>query len=273
MDRKQLEIQAEDLVRRVSEGCTSQYYGSWTLSVYDSAWLAMLQKPNGSWLFPESFEYVLREQQSGSGWHGYACEIDAILNTMAALLAVERHRVDASIYSEHKTDLDERKEQGLSYLRDALSTWNVHTCMHVGFEILVPALLKMLQETGMTLDFPGKSVLMALNAQKMKHFRPEMLYSRHQATALHSLEAFIEVVDFTKVQHHLVNGSMLGSPSSTAAYLMNTTTWDSEAEQYLKDSVNYGGGEGLGGVPSAFPCENFEFTWVRSCHITLGSNC
>jgi hypothetical protein len=222
----------------------------------------MVQKRDGTWFFPESFEYVLRQQETGSGWLGYACEIDAILNTMSALLAIQKYLSDASTAADQHQMLDQRKQSGVAYLREILSTWNVYACLHVGFEILVPALLKMLDQAGIALHFPGKSALMSLNAQKMKHFRPEMLYSSTQVTALHSLEAFIDVVDFSKVKHHLVNGSMLGSPSSTAAYLMNDLEWSYEAEQYLKTVIQYGGGDRLGGVPSAFPCETFEFTWV-----------
>ncbi|KAF2688533.1 Ent-kaurene synthase [Lentithecium fluviatile CBS 122367] len=262
MDPKELVGQAKALISRVSEGCISQFQGSWTLSVYDSAWLAMIQKPDGKWLFPESFEYVLREQQKESGWFGYACEIDAILNTMAALLALEKHLNWPAMPDHERDDLELRKQHGLKHLKSVLNAWDVHSCMHVGFEILVPGLLGLLKETGITLDFPGKSVLMNLNTRKMKKFSPEILYSRHQNTALHSLEAFIGMLDFERLRHHKVNGSMLGSPSSTAAYLMSVREWDDEAERYLIRCVKDGGGNGLGGVPSAFPCETFEFTWV-----------
>ncbi|KAF2820523.1 hypothetical protein CC86DRAFT_237655, partial [Ophiobolus disseminans] len=50
---------------------------------------------------------------------------------------------------------------------------------------------------------------------------PSLLYGPVQTTALHSLEAFIGKIDFTKLRHRKVKRSMLGSPSSTAAYLMN----------------------------------------------------
>jgi hypothetical protein len=216
-------------------------------------------------------QYVLREQQRESGWLGYASQIDAILNTMAAMLAIERH-LKSITSDQRKGDLELRKQHGLKHLRTALNDWDIHSCMHVGFEILVPALLDMLEEACVTLDFPGKSALMALNAQKMKHFSPKILYSQVQTTALHSLEAFVGIVDFSKLQHHKVNGSMLGSPSSTAAYLMNLSEWDGEAERYLRQCVKYGGGNGEGGVPCAFPCEIFEFTWVRSFHNLLSAN-
>jgi hypothetical protein len=60
-------------------------------------------------------------------------------------------------------------------------------------------------------------------------------YSGHQATILHSIEALIGIVDFDKLPYLKVGGSMMGSPSATAAYLMHCSTWDEGAEAYLRD--------------------------------------
>jgi hypothetical protein len=57
----------------------------------------------------------------------------------------------------------------------------------------------------------------------------------------------------------------MGSPSSTAAYLMNTSVWDEDAEQYLRRVIvqcqKYVGDRG---VPAVWPITTFEFSWV-SC--------
>ena len=262
MTIRSIEQDAEALILRVANGCISQFEGTWTLSVYDTAWLAMIKRPDGSWLFPECFNYILDEQQEGSGWANYASDIDGILNTMAALLAIERHICDPILSKEKKDALKTRSQSGVKHLRHKLNNWNVSSCMHVGFEILIPALLRMLKDVGIDLDFKGKAALTALNVQKMKYFKPKILYSLQQTTLLHSVEAFQNRVDFNKMHHHLVNGSMLGSPAATAAYLMGIDEWDTEAEKYLQIVVKHGGGAGSGGVPSAYPCEIFEFSWV-----------
>jgi hypothetical protein len=263
MNQEDVEFQARKLVEQVSRGCTSQYEGTWTPSVYDTAWISMIQKTDGSWLFPESFDYILLQQRSGSGWNGHSSDVDGILNTMAALLAIEKHLATINELSIERTeDLIVRKEHGFNYLQQALNDWNVRSCVHVGFELIVPALLKMLESYGNKLIFPEKQVLLDINALKMKNFHPSMLYGRAQTTALHSLEAFIDMIDFTKLQHHKVGGSMMGSPSATAVYLMQSPSWDHEAEAYLRECVQYGGGYGLGSVPSAYPCSFFEFGWV-----------
>jgi len=104
---------------------------------------------------------------------------------------------------------------------------------------------------------------MTLNAVKLAELGP-ILTSPVQTTLIHTLEAFIGALDFDKVKHHkMPNGSMLGSPSSTAAYLMNCSTWDHEAEAYLRAVFDHQSSVGnRGGFPSAFPSTLFETSWV-----------
>ena len=104
---------------------------------------------------------------------------------------------------------------------------------------------------------------MALNAVKLARLGP-ILTSPVQTTLIHTLEAFVGTLDFDKVKHHkMPNGSMLGSPSSTAAYLMNCSTWDPEAEAYLRTVFDHQSSVGnRGGFPSAFPSTLFETSWV-----------
>lgn len=68
----------------------------------------------------------------------------------------------------------------------------------------------------------------------------------------------IGLIDFSRVAHHKVNGSIIASPSSTAAYLIHTTTWDNEAEDYLRHMISEGKGRGGGGVPSTLLSTHFE---------------
>ena len=103
---------------------------------------------------------------------------------------------------------------------------------------------------------------MELNGKKLAKFSPHMLYRNVQSTFLHSLEAFVGGIDFSKVAHHKRLGSMLGSPSSTSAYLMNASEWEDEAEHYLQIVVHHGAGKGSGLSPSAYPSTIFELSWV-----------
>jgi hypothetical protein len=110
---------------------------------------------------------------------------------------------------------------------------------------------------------------MNLNAVKLAQLRP-ILTSPVQTTLIHTLEAFVGTLDFDQVKHHkMPNGSMLGSPSSTAAYLMNCSTWDDEAETYLRIVFEHHAYIGnRGGFPSAFPSTLFEISWVSPATVS-----
>lgn len=65
---------------------------------------------------------------------------------MAALIAIEKRIFKGPIPPNlDVNDLHDRKKHGLEYLKAALNSWNVRSCMHVGFEVLVPALLSLLE--------------------------------------------------------------------------------------------------------------------------------
>ncbi|KAI9654815.1 MAG: geranylgeranyl pyrophosphate synthetase [Bathelium mastoideum] len=264
-----LEDRAKDLVNKVTNGC-DEYHGRGSMSptVYDTAWISMISKPgsfSNQWLFPESFAYLLGQQCEDGSWISYASQIDGILNTAASLLALKKHAKDPQNQQyPGSNSLSERIERATSALGRLLQEWEVEATIHVGFEILVPALLSYLEDEGLRYEFPGKAQLYTINAKKLAKFSPEYLYMDVKLTALHSLEAFIGKLDFNRVQHHKVRGAFMASPSSTAAYLMNVSAWDNDCEAYLKSVVAKGPGRGTGGVPSAFPSTIFELTWVLS---------
>ncbi|KAJ6438808.1 Copalyl diphosphate synthase-like protein [Purpureocillium lavendulum] len=126
------------------------------------------------------------------------------------------------------------------------------------------------EDSSLLFEFDAKEALMSIHDLKMRRFWPEFLYGSRQTTALHSLEAFIGKIDFNRVSHHKVHGSMMGSPSSTAAYLMHTSGWDEESEAYLRHVVRAASGQGGGGVPSAFPSTHFEYSWILSTLLGAG---
>ena len=265
-----LTAEAVALIRRALDSWDDTYgAGNMSCAVYDTAWVSLVTKSvdgEKQWLFPECFQFLLNTQADDGSWgNDRNSQIDAILNTGASLLALKRH-VEEPMNIRHipQDDLIRRIDIATASLHSQLSRWRVSTTTHVGFEITVPALLRYLQEVDpmIMFDFQGRPILDSINARKMSRFRPELLYSPMKLTALHSLEAFIGMIDFDKVAHHKVLGSMMASPSSTAAYLMNASNWDDEAEAYLRQVIKSGTGRGSGGVPSAYPSMHFEYTWV-----------
>ncbi|KAI0107056.1 terpene synthase family protein [Nemania sp. FL0031] len=270
ISRSELNSSAKCLVQRVAGEYDELYgFGSMTCTIYDTAWLSLVTKvADGElkWLFPESFNYILETQSTSGGWDGHTCpsQIDSILSTAAALLSLIRHRqrpLGTCNVSPH--ELSSRITRATMNLQATLDTWDVSLCTHVGFEIIVPALLEYLNNEGISFSFRGKGALTQLNNLKLSKFDPEHLYGPDKLTALHCLEAFIGKIDFDRVAHHQVDGHFMASPSSTAAYLMHASQWDSHAETYLKQVIRLAG-KGTGAVPSAFPSTNFEFSWLLS---------
>ncbi|KAM5456799.1 hypothetical protein MaudCBS49596_001040 [Microsporum audouinii] len=260
-----LSTQASKLVGRLFSGQNDQV-GFMTCAVYDTAWVSMITKdsPEGpQWLFPECFNYLLQSQTEGQGWESVEPGIDGILNTGAALLALVAHcKQRLQITSPSDDELRRRIVSATASLKDQLEAWDVASADRVGFEILLPSILRLLERENLTFDFPGRPALMKLNQTKLSKLKPEFLYSKQKTTALHSLEAFVGMIDFDKVSHHKQSGAFMASPSSTAAYLMYSSSWDNEAEEYLCNVIRNGAGQGNGGVPSAFPSTYFEMTWV-----------
>lgn len=268
MEDSSLHGRAQSLLRKVVHECQNSIQSSHTLSIYDTAWVSMIVKmvnEEPRWAFPDSFRFILEEQELDGGWNRNKNNDDGIFNTLAALLAMKRHEKSTHVAGQiTDPDLPARLSKAIIYLERKLQQWDVRASVLVGFEILVPTLLSMLEQEQLVFQFPQKQILMRLNAEKLRHFDPTMLYGNQKHTMLHSLEAFIGKIAFDRIQHHKTNGSFMYSPSSTAAYLMSSSTWDDEAETYIRNAIVHGRGHGSGGVPSVFPSNIFEITWVSN---------
>ena len=225
-------------------------------TIYDTAWASMLSKPGADhtveWIFPESFQFLLRNQQQNGGWAPCDSKVDTILSTLAATLALKRH---CGNLGPDKTDsaasLDIQYTRALTFLHAELSNWKPEVGTHYGFEVLIPALLSMLERENTPLQFPGRKKLMALNKSFLADFDPRTFYETKPSPMLYLLEAFIGQVDFNRLGHHTAGGSIMHSPSSTAGYLMGAEVWDESCETYLRDAIRAAGN--TGGAPNVFP--------------------
>ncbi|KAK3942833.1 Copalyl diphosphate synthase [Diplogelasinospora grovesii] len=265
--------QAQALLATMAAQCSAgQGLGAMSASVYDTAWLSMVQKPAtsgaeaGVWLFPECFEFVLAQQLPSGAWESYATPIDGVLNTAAGLLSLKRH---LQTQPDHH-DWLLRSQKAEAALKQILHGWDMHSTDQVGFEILVFSLLSLLQEEGVFLSFPQLGALRNIRDAKLAKLPPSTLYQT-PSTLYHSLEAFIDHIDFDRVRcWREENGSMMGSPASTAAYLMYSSIWDDEAEAYLKKVLNRANGSDRGSVPCAWPTTIFEVSWVLTTLASVG---
>ncbi|KAG6040943.1 hypothetical protein E4U41_006534 [Claviceps citrina] len=272
---------AKSLMNRAFESYHS-YYGLCTTScqVYDTAWVAMISKTANNvkkWLFPECFYHLLKTQSADGGWGVLeTTQTAGIMDTSAALLALLRHAKEPlQIVDVSTNEIHQRIERGYASLQQQLSQWNdVEKTNHIGVELIMPALFVYLQQErdSLVFDFPCKKVLESMNKAKMAQFNLQALYTRRPSSALHSLEAFLGQLDFDRVSHHLYHGSMMASPSSTAAYLISASEWSDEAESYLRHIVKAGVGHGNGGIPGTCPTTHFECSWILATLAQAGFN-
>lgn len=264
-----VQSQAAVLIEQLASDCEQKKpIGSMSVSIYDTAWVSMVSKTVGdttSWLFPETFQQLLDVQDADGGWGTKSSDIDEILSTMAGLLALLWHRKHRSTQGcPTPNDVGTRIHNAKHSLEQSLAEWDPKACDRVGFEIIVPALLDLLRIENISFDFPGQTALRTLNEAKMASIDINVLYKKPaiQTSIVHSLEALVGRVDFNRVRHHTVNGSMMASPSSTAAYLIFGSDWDDEAEVYLSQVIAHYRERAFRGVPSAFPITIFELSWV-----------
>jgi hypothetical protein len=244
---------------------------TFSTTVYDTAWLSMICKRNGQQsreelfhLFPQCFKLLLEDQKQDGSWVSYGSRFDAILNSLAALLALAKHCQNYGGEFE-SIQLLPRVEKAKSGIQKLLAEWNIATTVQVGFEVLVTGLLHQLESFDIVFDFSARHELQSMYERKMQRFLPELIYSTKQTTILHSLEAFVGVIDFDRVGHHCSEETgIMASPAATAAYLMHVTSWDQKAESYLTRVMTARGDGERGSIPSAFPTPIFELTWVCS---------
>ncbi|KAL8803019.1 MAG: hypothetical protein Q9182_003445 [Xanthomendoza sp. 2 TL-2023] len=238
---------------------------SLTGHVYNTAWVSMIRKSSNGvqhWLFPQAFDFVLERQLEDGSWQplrpsagpGHCVrDIDSIVNTLGALVALLFRQETGDGVPE---DLEPRIRQGDAALRKTLQSWDITSSDTVGFELIVPAHLKTLEKYNLRYDFPARSHLMKIHQQRVGKLSPEYLYGNEPSTLLHSLETMVGQIDFDRLAHHQVHGGIFSSPSSTAAYLMNTSVWSVDAEDYLRKAM------GSGAAPESYPTNIFEISWA-----------
>jgi len=245
---------ANNLLRQLLSSYNPDYgLGHMSPSIYDTAWVSMVLK-NGSWLFPSAFQYILKLQAGSGAWESQSpSPIDAILNTLASLLTLKVHNTGGQF--------DESISRATAFLSSSFGSWDVSSTDRVGFEVIVPSLLNALSKLGVDFSFPQRLLLMDLNDATLARIPPRAVYDLG-TPLLHSLEGLIGHIDFDQVAHHKRNGSFMASPASTAAYLMNASTWDDECEAYLAAVLSRSEPHDEGSVPCAWPTTFFELSWA-----------
>lgn len=261
--------EANHLLKRLVDEFHPKFgMGTFGASVYDTAWVAMITRSvNGvhTVMFPESVAYIVSAQSEDGSFQGDGSDFDLICNTMASLLCFTTLR---SKGAECGFDFDSRILNATKSLEKKLQTWDVSATERIAFELIIPRMLELLAENGIGFTFPDSHLLMQIRSLKLSKLGNLDKMMRFKSTLLHSLEAFIGLTDFRHLRGWKTAGSMMCSPSSTAAYLMTLASrdptsngeedWDKEAEDFLKSLTGKSGGW----VPNCTPTTVFEYSWV-----------
>jgi halimadienyl-diphosphate synthase len=225
---------------------------------YDTAWVASLPDPAdpNRPRFPAALQWVVDHQLPDGSWGGaIRYQHDRIISTLAALLPLMRFS-----QSDHAQRALRRAQ---SYI------WqHAHTLPHeaselVGFELLLPALVRQANQAG--IELPSYlDVYAEQRARKLALVPADLLYSP-RVTLVHSLEFLGEDVDPIRLlAAQGANGSVGNSPAATA-FLLHYIE-DPAALGYLRGCLADDNGAA---VPVLHPCETFDLLW-SAYHRFLG---
>ncbi|CAG8554406.1 4825_t:CDS:2 [Ambispora leptoticha] len=266
-------------------------FGDMSMSPYDTAWVAMVPVPlykeskqskDFKLAFPECFKWILDAQDENGSWARTGA--GSIPAGLSALCALNMFKNRAGSYFEERLKelgftlkkFDDVFKNGVNFMRNTLNEWDINDVDMTGFELTVPFLLSQLEKLrpSITFDFPDKERLLRENKRKMSLIPIEVVFKlaaiRQPVILTHSIEAFIGVIDFSRVQNpgfQAINGSYGSSAAATAAVLIEAPKWDEKAYEFLRRTIlrcpEYAQVSGY--VPTASDIGLFELCWVLHC--------
>ncbi|KAJ5732135.1 hypothetical protein N7493_003616 [Penicillium malachiteum] len=281
MEQNAIISQANTLLTELLASYDEKYnFGTVVSSIYDTAWISMVSKKSSAydWAFPECFEFLCREQAEDGGWGNPISLVERITCTFVSLLAIKTHLRPPSISQEERVKLQRCADSAADFIRANLPTWNLDsldTTLPMAMELWFPIVVARLEAEDVVFDIPGLDHLMQMREEKLSRFPVEILYQKHgliQPSPLFTLEGFIGRVDFDRLSHQKVLGSMFTSPASTAVYLMECSEWDIDAEEYLRHAIEQSIIKNNRSVPTIFPTSIFDIDWVFSIFLDGGLN-
>nr|MBA3789971.1 hypothetical protein [Rubrobacter sp.] len=221
---------------------------------YDTSWAARLRNADGSLAYPGLLVGLTNRQHPDGSWGGsvpYA--YDRMLTTLSVVLLLAR-------VGNREQD-QEQREAGQRYIWLNAATLEREAHRTVGFEMILPTLLREGEDLGLDLPYAQLRHYDEERRKKLSLLPAERLFKR-RTTALFSLEAFAGRADLDDVAGLLSgDGSVAGSPSSTAWFLGQAPDW---REQHPQSAAYL---EGLmplydAGLPTMAPYDVFARAWV-----------
>ena len=219
-------------------------------TAYDTAWLARIPAEHNCSVpaFPRALAWLKQNQLPDGSW-GAEIEYvhDRVISTLTAILALAEWDEDGR---------DKRAiEKGIRYVWQKAGQLD-HEHETIGFEVILPTLLKKCQALGLALPTAALERYDKMRDEKMVKIPPDMRYSRN-TTLSFSLEFMGDDLDMEEarfIQEN--NGSVAVSPSATA-YLLTKWPDNTAARGYISDVAGAYGGV----APQVFPFDVFETAW------------
>ena len=221
---------------------------------YDTSWAARLRNADGSLAYPRLLEGLTSRQHPDGSWGGHIpYAYDRMLTTLSVVLLLARVG--------HREQDQEQRAAGQRYIWLNAATIEREAHRTVGFEMILPTLLREGEELGLDLPYAQLRHYDEERRKKLSLLPEKRLFER-RTTALFSLEAFAGRADLDDVTDLLsADGSVAGSPSSTAWLLGQKPDW---RERHPKSAAYL---EGLmplydAGLPTMAPYDVFARAWV-----------
>ncbi len=218
-------------------------------TVYDTAWLARIpaEKDGAAPAFPRILDWIKQNQRADGSWGGEIEYIhDRIISTLAAILALAEWPDECA----HKVIA-----RGIEYIWQKVDRLeNEHET--IGFEVIIPTLLKRCQTLGFNLPYPAFARYERMCEEKLAKIPPDIRYSKNSPLAF-SLESMGDAFDVREAESLLEsNGSVAMSPSATA-YLLTQDPGNAPARRYIAQVTEVYKGK----APQVFSFDTFETGW------------
>jgi halimadienyl-diphosphate synthase len=221
---------------------------------YDTSWAARLSDGNGGLAYPHLLQMLVDRQHEDGSWGGQIpYSHDRFLSTLSVVILL-------ALYGDRSQD-EQARQAGERYLWQHVLRLQHDIHPTVGFEMILPALLREAQE--LSLDLPYRQLAhYEVERDRKLSLLPDGAFSRTPTSALFSLEAFAtSVVPDRMTSLLLEDGSMAGSPSATAWLLGQFPDW---RQRYPRSAAYV---ENLlarypAGLPTIAPYDIFARSWV-----------
>jgi halimadienyl-diphosphate synthase len=204
-------IELADLVSEAQRILDSLGQARVSATAYDTAWLARVPRASdeGEPLFPESYDWLIRHQHDDGWWGGdLAFPHDRLISTLAATVTLAGARF-------RRAESEPAVRRAVVYLNREHLNVRDDPAETVGFELLLPELMRQAQRLGLQLPYQEWAFVDAIKADKLQRIPPIAVYGGPTPLTF-SLEYLGDGVSPLLVERcRSFNGSYGASPSAT----------------------------------------------------------